>query len=46
MPHAARPRIAERYPPRMDLDLQDLADMASDLVEGSITCPRPCTTRR
>ena len=30
-------RIAERYPPRIELDLQDLAAMASALVDGSIT---------
>ncbi len=29
--------IAERYPPRMDVDLDDLADMVSALVEGGIT---------
>ena len=30
-------RIAERHPPRIGLDLQDLADTASALVDGSIT---------
>ena len=30
-------RIAERYPPRVDLDLLDLADMFSAMVDGSIT---------
>lgn len=29
--------IAARYPPRIEVDLQDLADMATALVDGSIT---------
>ena len=30
-------RIAARYPPRIEVDLQDLADMATAIVDGSIT---------
>ncbi len=29
-------RIAERYPPRIDIDLDDLADMVSSTVDGGI----------
>ena len=29
--------IARRYPPRIEVDLRDLADMATALVDGSIT---------
>jgi hypothetical protein len=28
--------IAQRYPPRLDLPLEDLADMANTLVDGGI----------
>lgn len=44
--HERFQRIAERYPPCIDLDLQDLAAMASALVDGSITLskiPRDAT---
>jgi TetR/AcrR family transcriptional regulator, transcriptional repressor for nem operon len=33
-------RIAERYPPRVDLSLEDLADMANTLVDGGIIMSR------
>lgn len=33
-------RIAERYPPRMDVDLDAMADMVSTLVEGGIILSR------
>lgn len=33
-------RIAERYPPRIDVDLDSLADMATTLVEGGIILSR------
>lgn len=33
-------RIAERYPPRLEVDLERLADMLSTLVEGGIVMER------
>jgi hypothetical protein len=33
-------RIAEHYPPRVDLSLEDLADMANTLVDGGIIMSR------
>ena len=32
--------IAQRYPPRLDLPLEDLADMANTLVDGGIILSR------
>jgi len=32
--------IAERYPPRVTVDLDDLADMATSLVDGGIILSR------
>jgi AcrR family transcriptional regulator len=33
-------RIAERHPPRRDVDLDDLADMAAAVVKGAFILPR------
>jgi len=33
-------RIAERYPPKLQVDLGDLADMANTLVDGGIILSR------
>jgi AcrR family transcriptional regulator len=33
-------RIAERYPPRVDVDFEALADMAATLVEGALVLAR------
>jgi TetR/AcrR family transcriptional regulator, transcriptional repressor for nem operon len=33
-------KIAERYPPKVDLSLEDLADMANTLVDGGIIMSR------
>ena len=33
-------RIAERYPPRIDVDLDDLADSISTIADGGIILSR------
>jgi len=37
---ASLDRIAERYPPKLDVDMEALADMATTLVEGGIILSR------
>ena len=39
-------RIAERYPPKMDVDFDSLADMISALVDGGIILSRALRDRR
>ncbi len=38
-------RIAARYPPRVEVDLRDLADMATAIVDGSITLSKTLRDR-
>lgn len=39
-------RIAERYPPKSDIDLESLSDMASTLVDGGIILSRALKDRQ